>query len=60
MKAVETDEQECVTIREQIEQQKQELEQKRKKAEASATEHEDLRRRGGCQGGRAGRQVGGL
>jgi len=40
MKAVETDEQECVTIREQIEQQKQELEQKRKKAEASATEHE--------------------
>ena len=40
MKAVETDEQECVTIGEQIEEQKQELEQKRKKAEASASEHE--------------------
>ena len=40
MKAIETDEQECATIREQIEEQKQELEQKRKKAGASATEYE--------------------
>ena len=40
MKAVETDEQECVTIGEQIEEQKKELEKKRKKAAASGTEHE--------------------
>lgn len=40
MKAVEADEQECATIRQQIEEQKQELEQTRKKAEGAAAEHE--------------------
>jgi len=40
MKAVEADEQECGTIRQQIEEQKQELEKTRKKAEGAATEHE--------------------
>jgi predicted nucleic acid-binding Zn-ribbon protein len=40
MKAVETDEAECENIRKQIEEQKQQLEQTRKVAEASAAEHE--------------------
>jgi predicted nucleic acid-binding Zn-ribbon protein len=40
MKAVEADEQECDTIREQIEEQKQTLEQTRKKVENSATKYE--------------------
>jgi len=41
MKAIETDEEECATIRKQIEDQKQLLEETRKKAEGSATGHED-------------------
>lgn len=40
MKAMETDEAECGSIRGQIEEQKQQLEQTRKTAEASAAEHE--------------------
>lgn len=40
MKAMETDEAECESIRRQIEEQKQQLEQTRKTAEASAAEHE--------------------
>ncbi len=40
MKAMETDEAECENIRGQIEEQKQQLEQTRKTAEASAAEHE--------------------
>ncbi len=40
MKAVETDEAECETIRKQIEAQKQQLEQTRKATDASAVEHE--------------------
>ena len=41
MKAIEADEEECANIRQQIEGQKQLLEETRKKAEASASEHED-------------------
>lgn len=40
MKAIETDEEECASIREQIDSQKRVLEETRKKAEASAGEHE--------------------
>ncbi|MHC4518004.1 MAG: zinc ribbon domain-containing protein [Planctomycetota bacterium] len=40
MKAIEADEEECASIREQIDGQKQALEETRKKAEASAGEHE--------------------
>jgi len=40
MKAVEVDEGECGNIRKQIEEQKQELEQTRKKVDSSAAEHE--------------------
>jgi predicted nucleic acid-binding Zn-ribbon protein len=40
MKAIETDEAECADIRRQMDEQKQALEQTRKKAEATATEHE--------------------
>jgi predicted nucleic acid-binding Zn-ribbon protein len=40
MKAIEGDEEECASIRKQIEDQKQVLEETRKKAEASASEHE--------------------
>jgi predicted nucleic acid-binding Zn-ribbon protein len=40
MKAVETDEAECENIRKQIEEQKQQLEQTRKKSDGSAAEHE--------------------
>jgi len=40
MKAMETDEAECETIRKQIEAQKQQLEQTRKATDASAVEHE--------------------
>jgi len=40
MKAIETDEEECTAIRAQIEEQKQMLEETRKKAESSAAEHE--------------------
>ena len=40
MKAMETDEAECESIRKQIEEQKQQLEQTRKTTEASAVEHE--------------------
>jgi len=41
MKAIETDEEECAGIRKQIEDQKQLLEETRKKAEGSATGYED-------------------
>ena len=40
MKAIEADEEECTAIRAQIEEQKQMLEETRKKAESSAGEHE--------------------
>jgi predicted nucleic acid-binding Zn-ribbon protein len=40
MKAVETDEAECDSIRKQIEEQKQQLEQTRRASEAAAVEHE--------------------
>ena len=40
MKAIETDEEECTAIRTQIEEQKRLLEETRKKAEGSATDHE--------------------
>jgi predicted nucleic acid-binding Zn-ribbon protein len=40
LKAIEADETECKEIEEQINQQKQQLDQTRKKAEASAVEHE--------------------
>ncbi|MBN1362535.1 MAG: hypothetical protein JW993_18200 [Sedimentisphaerales bacterium] len=40
MKAIEADEEECRTIRKQIDEQKQVLEETRKKAEASASEQE--------------------
>jgi predicted nucleic acid-binding Zn-ribbon protein len=40
MKAVEADEEECKRIRSQIEEQKQSLEEVRKKADAAAVEHE--------------------
>lgn len=41
MKAIETDEEECAAIRQQIEDQKQLLEETRKKADGSAMGHED-------------------
>lgn len=41
MKAIETDEAECADIRQQIDEQKETLEQTRKKSEAAAVEHED-------------------
>jgi predicted nucleic acid-binding Zn-ribbon protein len=40
MKAIEADEEECASIRKQIEDQKRVLEETRKKADASASEHE--------------------
>jgi uncharacterized protein len=41
MKAIEADEEECTTIRAQIEEQKRVLEETRKKADSSAGEHEE-------------------